>query len=511
MEKVCRNMMISRRALLAGMAATTAVPVWSAENLIVAEAPFSPEWLIEKARTLAGKDYTPVPLIPEPWRTLSYDDFSHIWFDPRNAIWVDQDRPVKLDLFTAGLYVDRPTQINIVEDGIAKTLGYDLSLFDKTDNFPQMPVDETMGYSGFRLRRELNAAEIFEEFMVFHGASYFRAIANGQNYGLSARGLALRTGDPGGEEFPDFTHFWIEAPASDQLTTVVHALLDGPSTTGVFTFRILAGRPTRVTVTATLFPRVDLTHVGLGSLTSMFFFDETNRNRFDDFRPAVHDSEGLLIVNGNGERLWRPLANPKQVEISAFADTNPQGFGLMQRTRDAERYADLEAHYENRPSLWITPQEDWGDGAVELVEIPADKEIYDNIVAYWRPANAITAGSEYSFSYTMEWGDAPKGLPDVAPVLNTRIGKGFDQIKTVIAIDFATHAMFGDDLSEIETVISANAGTVSDGVLQHNPGTGGVRLAFSLLPEDAAAVELRAQLFKDGVPTSEVWLYRWTA
>ena len=504
-------MMISRRALLAGMVASTAAPVWGAEKLIVAETPFSMDGLFEKARALANEDYVPVPSIPEPWRILSYDDFSHIWFDSRNAIWVDEDRPVKLDLFTAGLYVERPTQINIVEDGIAKTLGYDLSLFDKTDNFPDLPVDETMGYAGFRLRRELNTAAIFEEFMVFHGASYFRAIANGQNYGLSARGLALRTGDPGGEEFPDFTHFWVEAPASDQLTTVVHALLDSPSTTGVFTFRILAGRPTRVTVSATLFPRIELTHVGVGSLTSMFFFDETNRNRFDDFRPAVHDSEGLLIVNGNGERIWRPLANPNTVQISAFGDNNPQGFGLMQRTRDPERYADLEAHYENRPSLWITPEEDWGEGAVELIEIPADKEIYDNIVAYWRPTAPIAAGSEFSFSYKMAWGDTPRGLPDVASVLNTRIGKGFDQVKTVIAIDFTDHPMFGDDLSGIETVITANTGTVSAGVLQDNPGTVGVRLAFSLLPEGATAVELRAQLFKDNAPLSEVWLYRWTA
>ncbi len=502
--------MISRRALLAGMAASTATFGWSAENLITAETPFSMDWLFEKARALAREDYAPVPQIPEPWRTLSYDEFNHIWFDPRKAIWVDDERPVRLDLFTAGLYVDRPAQINIVEDGIAKTLGYDPSLFEKTDQFPDLPVDETMGYAGFRLRRELNTAQIFEEYMVFHGASYFRAIANGQSYGLSARGLALRTGDPSGEEFPDFTHFWIEAPAPDQLTTVVHALLDGPSTTGVYTFRILAGRPTRVTVTATLFPRVELDHVGLGSLTSMFFFDETNRHRFDDFRPAVHDSEGLMVVNGNGERLWRPLANPNKVEISAFYDRNPQGFGLMQRTRDPERYADLEAHYQNRPSLWITPQEDWGRGAVELVEIPTDKEIYDNIVAYWRPADPIPAGSEHSFSYTMMWGDTPQGLPDVPHVLNTRIGKGFDQVKTVIAIDFAEHATFDDDLSAFKTVITSNAGTVSPGVLQHNPGTGGVRLAFSLLPEEATSVELRAQLFKDGEAASEVWLYRWT-
>ncbi|MEJ6396320.1 glucan biosynthesis protein [Yoonia sp. 208BN28-4] len=503
--------MISRRALLAGLGASIAAPAFAQTRLIAAEMPFSPDMVLEEARALAQADYTPVPLIPEEWLNLTYDEFGHIWFDARNAIWVDEDKPVKVDLFTAGLYVPRPVQINIVEDGTAKTLGYDFDLFDKTDQFPDLPVDDRMGYSGFRLRAGLNSPEIFEEFMVFQGASYFRAIANGQTYGLSARGLALRTADPGGEEFPDFTKFWIEAPAPDATTFIVHALLDGPSSTGAYRFAITPGDTTQVEVEMTVFPRVDLTHVGIAPLTSMFFFDETNRHRFDDFRPAVHDSEGLLIWNGNNERIWRPLANPKGVEVSAFGDENPRGFGLMQRDRKAEAYADLEAHYEARPSLWITPHEGWGAGAVELIEIPADKEIYDNIVAYWRPRAALMTGSEHRFTYHMAWGDNPDGLPDVTHVTNTRIGKGFDQIKTVCAIDFADHPAIPDDLITVQTVVTGSAGTVSGGILQRNPGTGGIRFAFSLLPEDATSVELRAQLFVDDTPISEVWLYRWTA
>lgn len=503
--------MISRRALLAGLAAGLATPVFAKPELVVAQTPFTPDLVIERARDIASRPFEIRPQIPQEWLDLSYDEFSHIWFDTRNAIWVDQDAPVKLDLFTAGLYVERPAVINLVEGGVAKTLGFDINLFQTTDQFPDLPIGDTMGYSGFRLRAGLNDPTIFEEFMVFHGASYFRAIANKQNYGLSARGLALRTGDAGGEEFPDFTDFWIEEPALGAATFVVHALLDGPSVTGAYRFEITPGQPTQVDVTATLFPRVDLLHVGLGSLTSMFFFDETNRNRFDDFRPTVHDSEGLLMWNGNNERIWRPLANPKGVEVSAFGDTNPRGFGLMQRTRDVEAYADLEAHYQNRPSLWITPHDDWGQGAVELVEIPADKEIYDNIVAYWRPSAPMLAGSEISFGYHMAWGEEPTGLPDVSHVLNTRIGKGFDQIKTVVAIDFADHPNFPDDHAEIETAITTSAGTVSTGILQRNPGTGGLRLAFSLLPEEVTVAELRAQLFHENTPISEVWLYRWTA
>ncbi|MCF2870433.1 glucan biosynthesis protein [Octadecabacter sp. G9-8] len=509
-------MMISRRALLVGLATTTATTAWAAENLITQETAFSPDWLWDHARTLAQQDYTPKPLIPDPWQNLSFEDFNKIQFDPQHGIWAQDDTPMTMDLFTAGLYAKRPATINIVEEGIAKTLGYDLSLFEIRGDLPDLPVNDAMGYSGFRLRTTVNTPDHLDEFVVFQGASYFRAVAKGQGYGISARGLALRTGDPNGEEFPDFTDFWVERAAPGETVFTVHALLDSPSTTGAYTFKISAGISTRIDVTATLFPRVELTHVGLGAMTSMFLFDETNRHRFNDFRPGVHDSDGLLIWNGTGEQIWRPLANPKQLEISAFTDENPRGFGLMQRTRDPENFADLQADYEKRPSLWITPEADWGAGAVELVEIPSDREIYDNTVAYWRPIAPLPAGSEYNFGYSMAWGDEAAGLPDLARVINTRIGNAFDQNDIIVAIDFADHAVFGEDLSEedlsnIETVITTDVGVVSEGRLERSPGTGGVRLSFHLSPQDAARIELRAQLVKRDTPISEVWLYRWTA
>lgn len=482
-------------------------------ELVVAEEAFSVASVHDMARELSTQPYVARPSIPQPWLDLSYEEFNHIWFDPRNGIWIDEDRPLKMDLFTAGLYTARPTQINIVEDGIAKTLGYDISLFATTDEFPELPIDETMGYSGFRLRADLEENGLFQEFFVFQGASYFRGIGNGQNYGLSARGLALRTADPSGEEFPDFTHFWIEAAEANDTTYTVHALLNSPSTTGAYSFDIQHGKngePTTVDVEGALYPRVDLSHVGLGSLTSMFLYDETNRIRFDDFRPAVHDSEGLMIWNGNDEILWRPLANPTNLQISGFVDESPKGFGLMQRTRRAEDYADLQAHYENRPSLWITPGEEWGRGRVELVEIPADKEIYDNIVAYWRPNAPIKAGSTHDFSYRMAWGDEPAELPTLARVTNTRIGKDFNQVRTVVTVDFSNHPALPEDLDDVAVTLRSSAGEISEGILQRNPGTGGVRLAFSFLPEEANLLEMRAQLHVDDLPVSEVWLYRWT-
>ncbi|MEM1428250.1 MAG: glucan biosynthesis protein G [Pseudomonadota bacterium] len=478
-----------------------------------APTPFSRGWLLGEAERLAAAAYRPRQQVPVAWRNLTYDQYRKIWFDSRNALWAETPRPYRVDLFPPGLYFPRPVEISVIDGDTARSLAFDIDLFDRTDQFPDVPIDETMGYSGFRLRAELERPDIYTEFMVFQGASYFRAIATGQSYGLSARGIALQTADTRGEEFPEFTHFWIETPAPGDRMVKVHALLDGPSTTGAYFFSIMPGSQTIVDVEATLFPRTSLDHVGIAPLTSMFLFDETNRTRFDDFRPAVHDSEGLMVWNGAGELLWRPLANPRTLQVSSFVDSGPRGFGLMQRARDVEDYADLEAHYQRRPSLWIVPGEDWGDGAVTLVEIPAEKEIYDNIVAYWRPRIPLQAGTPHAFSYRMEWGDEPQRPRDVAMVLNTRMGKGYDKTRpySIVTVDFAPHAGLPDDLEGITRHISSNRGSVSDGVLQKNPGTGGWRLAFKFDPEGAEQAELRAQLVKGGASLTEVWLYRWTA
>lgn len=507
---------LSRRAFLTVLGAAAIAGPAASLPLFKGEAQaFSKDWLKAKAKEMARAPFTPVRQIPKAWRDLSYDQYRSIWFNEQNALWGDTDRPFKLDFFHPGLYFPQAVEMNIVEDGKARALAFDFSLFDKTDQVPELPLDDTLGYSGFRLRTELRKPGIFEEFLVFQGASYFRAIGTGQNYGLSARGLALNTGDSDGEEFPEFTHFYVEAADPGDRMTRVHALLDSPSITGAYSFEITPGMPAKMRVACTLYPRVDCEHVGLAPLTSMFLFDETNRTRFDDFRSAVHDSEGLMVWNGAGELLWRPLANPRQLEISSFVDNGPRGFGLMQRNRRSEDYADLEAHYHNRPSLWITPLEDWGKGSVTLVEIPAEKEIYDNIVAYWRPREVMPKGSEQSFNYMMEWGDAPQRPRDVAAVINTRIGKGYDKAVPyqIITVDFAKHANFAEDemLEEVTKFISSNRGRVSEGVLQRNPGTGGVRLAFKFDPGRAKQAEMRVQLVKDGVSLTEVWLYRWTA
>lgn len=472
--------------------------------------PFKPEDVVTRAREMAKHDYATRPLIPREWRDLSYDQYRKIWFDGRNALWEGSDAPQRVDMFPPGLYFPQAIRTYVVDGGEARPMVFDLGVFDSTDKFPDVPIDDTLGYSGLRLRAELRQPGIYEEYAVFQGASYFRGIGAGDIYGLSARGLAIKTADESGEEFPDFTHFWLEQPAPDAKTIVLHALLDSPSCTGAYRFAITPGQPLTMEVEAEVFARQTMTHVGIAPLTSMFLFDDTDRQRFNDFRPAVHDNDGLMIYNGAGEVIWRPLANPLTLQISFFGDMDPRGFGLMQRARDFGDFNDLEALYHLRPGLWITPGEGWGRGSVQLVEIPADLEIYDNIVAFWRPAEDIKAGSSHRFTYRMDWGRDPS--PRTAMplrVLNTAAG-GRPEGGRIFAIDFEDADHVPDDLSRIDRLVRSSAGEVSEGVLQRNPVTGGPRLAFTFRPGDAKWAEFRAQLRLDGEALSEVWLYRWT-
>ncbi|MFL4468542.1 glucan biosynthesis protein [Tateyamaria armeniaca] len=507
-----------RREFIASLAALAAAPrtSWaqdaSAEpGLQLGDAKtFAPSDVAEMARDMATRDYQPRPLIPAPWRNLTYDQYRKIWFDSRNALWEGSDAPQRVDVFPPGLYFPQAIRTYVVEGDQARPMMFDMGVFDSTDKFPDVPIDDTLGYSGLRLRAELRQPGIYEEYAVFQGASYFRGIGTGDIYGLSARGLALKTGDPMGEEFPDFTHFWLERPAPGAAQIILHALLDSPSCTGAYRFEIMPGQPLSMQVEAEIFARTTLTHVGIAPLTSMFLFDDTDRQRFDDFRPAVHDNDGLMIHNGGGEVIWRPLANPTTLQISAFGDNNPRGFGLMQRARHFEDFNDLEALYHRRPGLWVTPGEGWGRGNVQLVEIPADLEIYDNIVAYWRPSDDIEPGTSHKVTYRLDWGSdpAPKAAMPLR-VLNTAAG-GRPEGGRIFAIDFENADHVPSDLSQIERLLRVSSGEVTEGIIQRNPATGGPRLAFTFTPGEATWAEFRAQLRLDGAPLSEVWLYRWT-
>lgn len=475
-----------------------------------APTPFEPGMITAKAKMLAASAYVPPPQVPQPWLDLTYDQYRQIWFDTRNALWRDSASAVQVEFFPAGLYFASPVTIHAVDGAEAREVTFEARVFDKTDKFPDLP-EAGMGYSGLRLLGELEKTGTFQEYAVFQGASYFRAIARGQAYGLSARGLAIGTGGANVEEFPFFSEFWVEAADAGSASVRVHALMNSPSVTGAYTFTITKGETTVMDVDARLFPRTEITEVGIAPETSMFLFDQTNRNRFDDFRDAVHDSDGLLMLNGAGEHLWRPLLNPLRLEISAFADKSPRGFGLMQRARESGDFNDLEAAYEKRPSLWVEPMGDWGPGHVILVEIPSDKEIYDNIAAFWRPSEPLAAGSEQRFRYRLHWCALAPVEGPVARAMNTRTGERVFEEGRIFAIDFAPHPALGQDPAQLEARVNVSAGTVASAVVHANPATGGVRLDFTVNAPDAAFYEMRAELWRDGQRVSEAWLYRWIA
>lgn len=514
----------TRRSLLrdgGALLLSAAFPVGTAraeEPANPASPPFQRSTVVEMARELASSEFVPPESddLPAALANLTYDQYRDIRFNPDRAIWADSNLPFQLQLFHRGFYFGDRIDVSIVEGGEVRPLAYGRDLFTFGELVPRRPLpDADIGFSGIRLLHPINRPDKFDEVAVFQGASYFRSLGRGQTYGLSARGLALKTASQEGEEFPVFRSFWIETPARDDGAVVVHALLDSESVAGAYRFSIRPGSSTVVDVEAVLFPRIDLAKVGLAPGTSMFFFGPNGREGVDDYRPEVHDSDGLLMANGRGEILWRPLANPSRLRVSAFVDPGPRGFGLIQRNRDFDSYQDVEAAYERRPSLWVEPAGDWGPGAVTLIEIPTESEIHDNIVAYWAPREPIAAGSEYSFAYRLFWGEEPQLSTNTVCVTATRSGRatlrGPSPIRLFV-VDFrATDPVPTAETSAPTATVSASAGKVDKVTVIRNSGTGGWRLTFHLDPEDAELIELRASLeFPDRRPT-EIWVYQWTS
>jgi len=461
------------------------------------------------ARDLALKPYkAPDNKLPDALKDLTYDRYRMIRFQADHALWRGEGLPFQLQFFHRGFYYTNRVDIYEVNDGMAVPIAYAPDMFSFGDQGAP-DIKENLGFAGFRIHGPINRPDYFDEIGVFLGASYFRAVAKGQSYGLSSRGLSIKTADPTGEEFPNFRTFWIERPAKGANSIVVHALLDSESAAGAYRFTIRPGETTTYDVEVTLYPRVQIDQPGLATLTSMYFFGANDRGGVDDFRPEVHDSDGLAIQNGRGEQLWRPLSNQADLQVSGFVYNSPRGFGLMQRERAFARYEDLEARYERRPSAWIEPIGDWGEGEVRLVEIPTTTEINDNIVAFWRPRNPTRAKGEYQYTYRIHWGARiPKPQP-LAQVVATRIGSGADETRQIV-IDFAGENLKGIDPAGIKANVTADKGALKNIVVHQNPEIAGTRVSFQLAAGSEKAVELRAQLVRGDDPLSEVWLYRWT-
>ncbi len=463
----------------------------------------------QSARDAASKPFkAPDSKLPDSLKNLDYDHYRAIRFFPEHALWRGEKLPFQVQFFHRGFYYAPRVDIYEVANGQATRIAYRSDQFSFGSTPPPSP-EVDLGFAGFRIHAPINKPDYYDEVCVFLGASYFRAVARGEIYGLSARGLAINTGEAKGEEFPLFKTFWIEKPTANANSIVVHALLDSESAAAAYRFTIRPGETTVFDVEMAIYPRVDLDRPGLAPMTSMFFFGPNDRINVDDFRPAVHDSDGLAIFNGRGEELWRPLSNPRDLQISAFSDPNARGFGLMQREKDFREYQDIESSFEKRPSLWAEPIGDWGEGTVHLIEIPTKEEIHDNIAGFWRPKNALQAKGEHTYTYRLHWGpDAPK-LASLARFSRTGVGAKGDDAK-IFVLDLVGEKLKSVDPKSIRGNVTAEKAEIRNVVTQPNPVTGGWRLSFELLGKDKNPVELRAYLMQGNDAISEVWVYRWT-
>jgi glucans biosynthesis protein len=471
--------------------------------------PFDRSIVRQVAHEAASKPYkAPETKLPDQFKNLDYDHYRQIRFLPEHALWRGEQLPFEVQFFHRGFFYTPRVDIYEVNNGQATKIAYRRDDFSFGSNaLPDAQTD--LGFAGFRLHAPINRRDYYDEVCVFLGASYFRAVAKGEIYGLSARGLAINTGDAKGEEFPLFKAFWIEKPTSNANSIVVHALLDSESTTAAYRFTIRPGDITVFDVEMAIYPRVDLEHAGLAPMTSMFFFGPNDRHTVDDFRPAVHDSDGLAIFNGRGEELWRPLANPKDLQISTFSDLNPRGYGLMQRQKNFFAYQDLESSFEKRPSLWAEPIGDWGEGSVQLIEIPTQEEIHDNIAGFWRPKNPMPAKGEHTYTYRLHWGqDTPK-VSALARFVRTGVGAKGEDTK-IFVLDLIGDKLKSIDPNSVRGSVAAEKAEVKNIVTQPNPAIGGWRLSFELSVKEKAPVELRASLMQGNDAISEVWVYRWT-
>jgi glucans biosynthesis protein len=468
------------------------------------------ERIVAAARDLAHEPFADGGgAIPSWLGNITYDEWRDIRYRPDQALWNDGETPFQLQFFHPGFYYNRPVLVNVVDGSRIVPVPFSPSRFDYGRNDFASRVPPDLGYAGFRLHAPIKSRDYFDEVIVFLGASYFRAVGRDQVFGLSARGLAIDTGESWGEEFPFFREFWIERPEPGATETVLYALLDSESVTGAYRFVVRPGAATVTDVDAVLFARRDVKKLGVAPLTSMFFHGENSTRHFDDFRPEAHDSDGLLAHLRPDEWIWRPLDNPRSLQITGIDAVSPLGFGLVQRDRSFESYQDLETHAELRPSGWVEPLGIWGAGRIELVEIPTKSDSNDNVVVYWVPAGEVRPGAPLSFTYRLTWYGEDLERPPLARAIATRRDHGAKGDSERFVVDFSGPAL--DAIPESDVVharVIARRGSESVELLGQqlvkNPLLGGYRLTFEVR---GGPTEVRAVLVRDGKPLTETWMY----
>jgi len=520
---------LSRRALLVSIAAASGAPLIARAAsppdapppAAAPPAPFGYPDVVKRARDLAAAPFDSViPPLPDGLANLDFDRWRDIRFKSDKPLLGQEGANFRLELFHLGFLYKRPVTINVLRDGIPAPIPYAANLFDYGHTkLGPMPVN--LGFAGFRLKFPINAPHVWDEVIAFLGTSYFRFLGRGQRYGLSARGLVIGAGPRVNEEFPFFREFWIETPDAMAEHIVIHALLDGESATGAFRFDLNPGQETFIDATVTLFARKATPALGLAPLSSMYFVGKADRRFADDFRSELHDSDGLLMHTGAGEWIWRPLSNPVKPSVSVFLDTNPRGFGLLQRDRNFSDYEDLDLAYELRPSYWIEPHEGWGEGRVELTELPTNDETNDNIVAAWAPKQGLEVGKPLAYGYrvtaiSMDQNLTPGGRTVATFRVAPRALGGPESPPpgaTRFLIDFSGGDLsyYMSDPSLVETVATASAGRILRTFLVPNTHIRGFRAGVDVAVDPGQSTDLRVFLRAGPKALTETWTFPWRA
>jgi glucans biosynthesis protein len=477
--------------------------------------PFDFARLQQTAKALAKKAYVAPKQPPDVVGKIDFEEAQKIKFRANKAVLNGGSSPFPVRLFHVDQFNQLPVKINVVTDGMAREVVYSTQDFEYGNPSFAAKLPADLGFSGFRV---MDGPDSPTDWLAFQGASYFRSAGQDNQYGASARGIAVNTTASRKEEFPRFTEFWLAEPDPRQRSITIYALLDGPSLTGAYKFISLKQNGVIMRVEADLFVRRDIAQLGIAPLTSMYWYGENDRHKATDWRPEIHDSDGLALWTGKGERIWRPLIDPPSVLTNSFLDEHPKGFGLMQRDRSFSNYQDDGAFYNRRPSIWIEPLGKWGPGAVQLVEIPTDDEIHDNIVAYWKPKRDVKAGDNLKFAYKLYWqNDNPHPPTDVARVTATRIGRGgvpgkpapTDKDSWKFVIDFMGGSLTGMKARyDIKPIVSVSRGKISNAYVVKVVGTERWRAAFDVYAPGKKQIDMRCFLRLDDNTLTETWLYQ---
>lgn len=460
------------------------------------------------ARELAKQPFKPISSeLPDPFRNLSYESYSAIKLKPEARIWADESIGFIIEPRHRGFQYNNPIVLNLVAEGKSYRLVYDVRSFEFGKLTPSSKIGD-IGFSGFKVLSP-QGTKGWMEIASFGGTNFFQGLAEGQVDGLMARALAIKVLDPKGEEMPYFREMWIEKPSVVADLLVVHAVLDSDSVTGAFRFTIRPGEATIMDTECTLFPRRDLDNYGLASMSATHLLGFIDHGKFNDYRPNVAEVMGLQMLTGANEWVWRPVSNRDELQTSTFIDSKPRGFGCLVRDRNFQNYLDEENHWERRPSLWIEPLGDWGEGGVQLIEIPSQSDANDNILCFWRPKTPLKAGQEASFAYRQFWCWDPPERPEIS--LTTRSHSGSAGKRRRYFVEFEGDVLADPERTKgMSPTLTASAGSITFMRTFAVPERKAFRVLFELDPQGASSSELRLVLEAGGKRLSETWLYRWT-